>query len=59
METFYPEYWRIFPPASPRRMFGAVAKTYSAAKIGRKPGDIYVVSVMPCTAKKFEADRPE
>jgi iron only hydrogenase large subunit-like protein len=40
-------------------MFGAVAKTYYASKLGKKPEDIYVVSVMPCTAKKFEAQRPE
>jgi iron only hydrogenase large subunit-like protein len=40
-------------------MFGAVAKTYYAEKIGRKPEEIVVVSVMPCTAKKFEAQRPE
>ena len=36
-------------------MFGAVAKTYYAEKLGKKPEDIVVVSVMPCTAKKFEA----
>jgi iron only hydrogenase large subunit-like protein len=40
-------------------MFGAVAKTYWAKKTGKKPEDIYVVSVMPCTAKKFEMQRPE
>jgi iron only hydrogenase large subunit-like protein len=40
-------------------MFGAVAKSYYAQKIGRKPEEIVVVSVMPCTAKKFEAQRPE
>jgi iron only hydrogenase large subunit-like protein len=40
-------------------MFGALAKTYYAQKTGRQPGDIVVVSVMPCTAKKFEAQRPE
>ncbi|MCF7689639.1 MAG: [FeFe] hydrogenase, group A [Cephaloticoccus sp.] len=44
---------------SPQQMFGALAKTYYAEKIGCKPEDIYVVSVMPCTAKKFEAQRPE
>ncbi len=44
---------------SPQQMFGALAKTYYAAKIGKKPEDLYVVSVMPCTAKKFEAQRPE
>ena len=40
-------------------MFGSVAKTYFAGKIGKKPEDIIVVSVMPCTAKKFECQRPE
>jgi len=60
MEIFYPEYLtNLSTCKSPQQMFGAVAKTYWAAKIGRKPEDIYVVSVMPCTAKKFEADRPE
>lgn len=42
---------------SPQGMFGAVAKTYYAEKIGIDPRDIFVVSVMPCTAKKFEAER--
>jgi NADP-reducing hydrogenase subunit HndD len=36
-----------------------VAKTYFADKIGKKPEDLVVVSIMPCTAKKFEAQRPE
>jgi len=36
-----------------------VAKTYYADKLGKKPEDIFVVSIMPCTAKKFEAERPE
>jgi len=40
-------------------MLGALAKTYFAEKIGVNPKDIYVVSVMPCTAKKFEILRPE
>ncbi|MBN2578844.1 MAG: iron hydrogenase small subunit [Pirellulales bacterium] len=44
---------------SPQQMFGAVAKTYYAEKLGKKPEDIFVVSVMPCTAKKFECQRPE
>jgi NADP-reducing hydrogenase subunit HndD len=44
---------------SPQQMFGAVAKTYYAQKIGKKPEDLVVVSVMPCTAKKYEAQRPE
>ena len=44
---------------SPQQMMGALVKTYFAKKIGREAKDIFVVSVMPCTAKKFEAKRPE
>lgn len=42
---------------SPQQMFGAVVKTYYAEKMGWEPEDIVVVSVMPCTAKKFEKGR--
>lgn len=42
---------------SPQQMFGACCKTYFAEKMGIDPKDIYVVSVMPCTAKKFEKNR--
>ncbi|MEG0156124.1 MAG: NADH-dependent [FeFe] hydrogenase, group A6 [Anaerovoracaceae bacterium] len=44
---------------SPHQMFGAILKSYYAEKEGIDPKDIFVVSVMPCTAKKFEAARPE
>ncbi|MDD4098314.1 MAG: NADH-dependent [FeFe] hydrogenase, group A6 [Lentisphaeria bacterium] len=44
---------------SPQQMFGSVAKSYYAEKMGLKPSDITVVSVMPCLAKKYEAARPE
>ncbi|MGN0969159.1 MAG: NADH-dependent [FeFe] hydrogenase, group A6 [Evtepia sp.] len=44
---------------SPHEMFGAVVKSYYAKKIGKKPEDMYVVSIMPCTAKKTECARPE
>lgn len=44
---------------SPHEMFGAIAKTYYAEKIGKKPEDIKVVSVMPCISKKYEAKRDE
>ena len=44
---------------SPHQMFGAILKTYYAQKNDIDPRDIVVVSVMPCTAKKFEAARPE
>ncbi len=59
-ETYYPE---ILPNLStcksPQQMFGALAKTYYAKKIGIRPEELYVVSIMPCTAKKYEALRPE
>ena len=44
---------------SPQQMFGAVIKTYYAEKNGIDPKDIFVVAVMPCTAKKFEAGRDD
>lgn len=44
---------------SPQQMFGAVAKSYYAEKMGLKPEDIIVVSVMPCLSKKYEASREE
>ncbi len=43
---------------SPQQMFGAVAKTYYAEKLGVDPKDLYVVAIMPCTAKKYEKGRP-
>jgi iron-only hydrogenase group A len=60
IEYFYPDMLaNVSTCKSPQQMFGAVAKTYYANKIGRGPEDVFVVSVMPCTAKKFEAQRPE
>ncbi len=44
---------------SPQQMFGAIAKTYYAKKMGIEPKDLVVVSVMPCQAKKYEAAREE
>lgn len=44
---------------SPQQMFGAVTKTYYAEKMGLDPKDIVCVSVMPCTAKKFEVGRDD
>jgi NADP-reducing hydrogenase subunit HndD len=59
-EYFYPQILdNISTCKSPQQMFGSVAKTYYAKKINKNPEDIVVVSVMPCTAKKFEAQRPE
>jgi NADP-reducing hydrogenase subunit HndD len=60
MEHFHPDMLpHLSTCKSPQQMFGAVAKTYYADRIGRRPEDIFVVSVMPCTAKKYEAKRPE
>ncbi len=60
IEHFYPEYLEHLSSAkSPQQMFGALAKTYYADEAGIDPADIVVVSVMPCTAKKFEAKREE
>lgn len=59
-EHFYPSSLaHLSTCKSPQQMFGAVAKTYYASKTGIDPRNIVVVSVMPCTAKKFEARRPE
>ncbi len=44
---------------SPQQMFGATAKTYYAEKMGIDPKDIVMVSIMPCTAKKFEVGRDD
>lgn len=44
---------------SPQQMWGAVAKTYLAEKLAVNPADMVSVSVMPCTAKKYECERPE
>ena len=44
---------------SPHEMFGAILKHYYAERKGIKPEDMFVVSVMPCTAKKYEKERPE
>ncbi len=59
-EYFQPAYLdNISTCKSPQQMFGAVAKTYYAQKKGIDPKDMVVVSVMPCTAKKYEAARAE
>ena len=60
VEHFFPECLEYLSTCkSPQQMFGAIAKTYYAQKIGIEPADMFVVSIMPCTAKKFEALRPE
>lgn len=59
-EHHYPELLENLSTCkSPQQMFGTLAKTYYAEKAGINPANVYSVSVMPCTAKKFEADRPE
>ncbi|HOV63499.1 MAG TPA: NADH-dependent [FeFe] hydrogenase, group A6 [Spirochaetia bacterium] len=59
-EYYYPEFLpNISTCKSPQQMFSAVAKTYYANKAGVDPAHMVVVSVMPCTAKKFECQRPE
>ena len=60
IEHFYPELLdHLSTCKSPHMMLGALAKTYYAEKAGIDPKDMVVVSVMPCTAKKFECNRPE
>ncbi len=60
IEHYYPEQLdHLSTCKSPQQMFGALAKSYYAEKNQYNPDDIYVVSIMPCTAKKFEANRPE
>lgn len=59
-EYYFPDFLpNLSTCKSPQQMFGAIAKTYYAQKIGVKAEDLIVVSVMPCTAKKYEAQRPE
>jgi iron-only hydrogenase group A len=59
-EHFYPDLLpNLSTCKSPQQMFGALAKTYYAKIAGIDPKDIIVVSIMPCTAKKFECQRPE
>jgi len=60
VEKSYPELRENLSSCkSPQQMIGAVIKTYFAKKLNKKPEDIIHVSVMPCTAKKGEAKRPE
>jgi iron-only hydrogenase group A len=60
LEKFYPEMIpHMSSCKSPMQMQSTLIKTYYAKQKGLDPKDIYVVSVMPCVAKKFEASRPE
>ena len=59
-ETFYPDLLdNLSTCKSPQQMFGSLVKTYWADKMGIDPSKIYSVSIMPCTAKKYEASRAE
>lgn len=59
-EHFYPDFLENLSTCkSPHEMFGAVLKSYYAEKMGIDPAKVFVVSIMPCTAKKYEAQRPE
>jgi iron-only hydrogenase group A len=60
VEEFYPEFIpNVSSCKSPQQMMGAVIKSFFAEKQQIDPSKIFSVSIMPCTAKKFEADRPE
>ena len=59
-EHYYPDMTENLSSCkSPQQMFGAIAKSYYAEKQGLDPKDIVSVSIMPCTAKKFEVQRPD
>ena len=59
-EHYFPEMTENLSSCkSPQQMFGAVVKTYYAEKMGWDPKDIFFVSAIPCTAKKFEVGRPD
>jgi len=59
-EHYFPEFIENLSTCkSPQQMFGAVAKTYYAEKMGINPKNMVVVSIMPCTAKKFECKRDD
>ena len=60
MKLEYPDMvCQLSSAKSPQQMFGAVTKTYFAEKIGKDPKDIFCVSIMPCTVKKYECDVKE
>lgn len=60
IEEFHPDFLpNVSTCKSPMSMLAAIIKTFFADKIGKKAEDIFSVAIMPCTAKKFEAARPE
>lgn len=59
-ETFFPEFIpNLSTCKSPHEMLGAIIKTYYAEKNDIDPRNIFTVSIMPCTAKKYESQREE
>ena len=59
-EYYYPDQLdHLSSCKSPHEMFGAILKNYYAQKVGVNPEDMYVVSIMPCSCKKYEKGRPE
>ncbi len=59
-EHYYPEFVENLSTCkSPQQMFGALTKTWYAKRMGLDPKDIFVVGIMPCTAKKFEVARED
>ncbi|MFZ4591889.1 MAG: NADH-dependent [FeFe] hydrogenase, group A6 [Ignavibacteria bacterium] len=60
IEHYYPEYLDNMSSAkSPQQMFGAILKTFYAQQVNVDPKDVVSVALMPCSAKKFECNRPE
>lgn len=60
VENYYPELLEKLSSAkSPQQIFGAASKTYYPQISGIDPKNVFTVTIMPCTAKKFETDRPE
>jgi iron-only hydrogenase group A len=58
-QFFFDELTHMSTCRSPQAILSSIIKTYYAEKIGKKPEDIILVDIMPCTAKKFEIVRPE
>lgn len=60
VENYYPQYLdNISSAKSPQQIFGSISKTYYPEISGIKKENVFTVTIMPCTAKKFEADRDE
>ncbi|MDZ4941450.1 [Fe-Fe] hydrogenase large subunit C-terminal domain-containing protein, partial [Clostridium perfringens] len=60
VENYYPEFiGNLSSAKSPQQIFGAASKTYYPQVADIDPKRVFTVTIMPCTAKKYEADRPE